>query len=286
MFHVQSWHGGRLSDRQADLVEHWLSAPRVLADMSWDQRGTVVLDVDCPQGRMVIKAAGPTDHHIDREIAAYRTVTASLSRTGHAPRLRHRDSAAKLIVVDHLPGELVQGSAVEFAAHTHRDAGRLLRALHDVAHRIDAEWEGNEVAKSLAWLDKPHRIPPRTESALRQILRDHRCRPVVVVPTHGDWQPRNWLADADTVRVIDFGRFAWRPAATDLCRLAEQQWRTDPTLESAFRSGYGGDPREPDRWPMLALHQAIGTAVWAHQVGDSDFEQQGLRMLDDALSAF
>ncbi|WP_141863533.1 phosphotransferase [Arthrobacter sp. SLBN-53] len=283
---MQSWHAGRLSSRQADLVERWLIAPRVIADMSWDQRGTVVLDVDCPQGRVVIKAGGPTDHHIAREITAYRTVADALSRTGHAPRLRYRDNTAKLLVIDHLPGELAQGSAAEFAAATHHTAGRLLRTLHDVEHRLDPDWETAEVTKSLAWLDKPHRIAPRTESALRRILRDHRCRPVTVVPTHGDWQPRNWLVDSGTVRVIDFGRFAWRPAATDFCRLAAQQWRTESALESAFVNGYGADPREPDRWRILALHQAIGTAVWAHQVGDSDFERQGHRMLDDSLSAF
>ncbi|MGU3652604.1 phosphotransferase family protein [Mycolicibacterium sp. A43C] len=130
--------------------------------------------------------------------------------------------------------------------------------------RVDPDWETAEVAKSLAWLDKPHRIAPSTESALRRILRDHRCRPVTVVPSHGDWQPRNWLVDSGTVRVIDFGRSAWRPAAT----------------------GYGTDPREPHRWPILTLHQAIGTAVWAHQVGDSVFERQAHRMIDDSLSAF
>ena len=286
MIHVHSWHGGRLSRRQTELVEYWLSEPRVIADMSWDQRGTAVLDVECPQGRLVIKAAGPADHHIDREIMAYRTVTGALSRTGHTPRLRYRDSAEKLIIVDHLPGELVQGSAAEFAVETYRQAGRRLRVLHDVDHRVDPDWERAEVAKSLAWLDKPHRIPARTESALRKILGEYRCIPVKVVPTHGDWQPRNWLIDDDTVRVIDFGRFAWRPAATDFCRLAAQQWRADPALESAFFTGYGDNPREPDRWHMLALHQAIGTAVWAYQIGDGDFEQQGHRMIHDSLSAF
>ncbi|MEH3128730.1 MAG: phosphotransferase [Mycolicibacterium neoaurum] len=283
---MHSWHGGRLSRRQTELVEYRLSEPRMIADMSWDQRGTAVLDVECAQGRFVIKAAGTADHHIDREITAYRTVTGALSRTGHAPRLRYRDSAEKLIIVDHLAGELVQGSTAEFAADTYHHAGQLLRVLHGAGQRVDPDWERAEVAKSLAWLDKPHRIPARTESALRKILGQHRCLPVTVVPTHGDWQPRNWLIDSGVVRVIDFGRFAWRPAATDFARLAAQQWRADPALESAFLTGYGADPREPDRWHMMALHQAIGTAVWAHEVGDSDFEQQGHRMIDDSLSAF
>jgi hypothetical protein len=37
---------------------------------------------------------------------------------------------------------------------------------------------------------------------------------------------------------------------------------------------------------MLAVHEAIGTAVWAHQVGDERFESQGHRMIADALALF
>ena len=31
------------------------------------------------------------------------------------------------------------------------------------------------------------------------------------------------------------------------------------------------------------LREAVGTAVWAYQVGDEPFEKQGHRMLQDAL---
>jgi hypothetical protein len=36
----------------------------------------------------------------------------------------------------------------------------------------------------------------------------------------------------------------------------------------------------------LAIHEAIGTAAWAHQVGDEPFEQQGHRMIAEALERF
>jgi thiamine kinase-like enzyme len=176
------------------------------------------------------------------------------------------------------------GSDVEFAADIYRQAGGLARVLHDQAQRPDPDWDAAAVAKSLAWLDKPHRIDPQIAATLRSILTAHQSKPVTVVPTHGDWQPRNWLVDEGSIKVIDFGRFAWRPAASDFCRLAAQQWRHDPRLEDAFFAGYGGDPRTSEDWRMLAIHEAIGTAVWAHQVGDDRFEKQGHRMITEALT--
>ncbi|MGE2717530.1 phosphotransferase family protein [Mycolicibacterium litorale] len=254
--------------------------------MSWDLVDTVVLDVDTERGRVVIKAAGPHNHHIGREITAYQGFTDCLARRGHAAQLLHHDRDANLLVIQHLRGSLAQGSDAESTPDTYWQAGRLARAFHGQAHHIDHHWDAAAVAKSHAWLDKPHRIEPQVTARLRTILTGHQSRPVTVVPTHGDWQPRNWLVDGGTVKVIDFGRFAWRPSASEFCRLAAQQWRQDPSLEDAFFAGYGGDPRSPEQWRMLALHEAIGTAVWAFQVGDVPFENQGHRMLADALALF
>ena len=254
--------------------------------MSWELVDTVVLDVDSEHGRVVVKAAGPNNHHIGREITAYQGFTDCLARTGHAAQLLHEDRAANLLVIQYLDGSLVEGSDAEHSPETHCQAGRLARTFHHQAERPDPDWDASAVAKSLFWLDKPHRIDPQHASRLRSILTEHQPQAVVVVPTHGDWQPRNWLVDAGTIKVIDFGRFAWRPAISDFCRLAAQQWRRDPRLEDAFFAGYGGDPRIPDQWRMLAIHEAIGTAVWAHQVGAERFESQGHRMIAEALELF
>jgi hypothetical protein len=86
------------------------------------------------------------------------------------------------------------------------------------------------------------------------------------------------------VSVIDFGRADLRPALTDFARLAAQQFRTDPTLETAFLEGYGGDPRDPAAWHRSRVREAIGTAVWAYQVKDESFELQGHRMIAEALA--
>ncbi|WP_235830713.1 phosphotransferase family protein [Arthrobacter cheniae] len=124
------------------------------------------------------------------------------------------------------------------------------------------------------------------EAAARQILGSYQPAPVVVVPTHGDWQPRNWLRDGNWLQVIDFGRFDLRPAATDFCRLATQQWKEIPLLEEAFLNGYGPDPRNDRVWPIDLLREAVGTAVWAFVVGDTKFEAQGHRTLEEAIARF
>lgn len=282
----QSWHRGWLTDEQASHLARWLPGARLRSDLSWGLANTRVLDVDSELGRVVVKAAGAQNHHIDREITAFEGFTGCLAATGHAAQLLHCDRTANLLVLRYLDGSLVMGSVAESAPETYRQAGRLANIFHGQARRTDPDWEAAAVAKSLNWLDRPHRIAPRTAARLRGILTGYQPREVVVVPTHGDWQPRNWLVDGDTVKVIDFGRFAWRPAVTDFCRLAAQQWRDDRRLEDAFFAGYGGDPRNPEQWRMATVHEAIGTAVWAYQVGDESFERQGHRMVAAALELF
>jgi bifunctional DNA-binding transcriptional regulator/antitoxin component of YhaV-PrlF toxin-antitoxin module len=242
---MRPWHEGLLSDGQAAVIARWLSHPRLRSDMSWDRGDSVVLDVDSEHGRVVIKAAGPANHHIGREITAYQGFTDCLARTGHATQMLHQDRTANLLILRYLDGSLAEAAGAEFVPDTYRQAGRLARLFHGQAGRVDPGWDAAAVAKSLDWLGKPHQIASRTAARLRAIMTGHRTQPVAVVPTHGDWQPRNWLVDNGTVKVIDFGRFAWRPAVTDFCRLAAQQWRHDARLEEAFFDGYGGDRRTP-----------------------------------------
>ena len=254
--------------------------------MSWNLVDTVVLDVESGNGRVVVKAAGPGNRHIGREISAYLGFTGGLERAGRAAKLLQHDRDANILAIGYVEGTLVEGCAAEFAPDTYYQAGALSRAFHGQAERTDSDWDAAAVAKSIDWLDKPHRIKPDHAARLRTILLGHRPQPIAVVPTHGDWQPRNWLIGGGVVKIIDFGRFAWRPVVTDFTRLAAQQWRQDPRLEGAFFAGYGEDPRTPDVWRMTAVHEAIGTAAWAYQIGDEAFENQGHRMIAEALELF
>lgn len=78
---------------------------------------------------------------------------------------------------------------------------------------------------------------------------------------------------------------AMRPAFTDFTRLAAQEFRRDSNLESAFLDGYGSDPRERDAWNRTRIREALGTACWAHQVGDDSFDEQGQWMIAEVLAS-
>ena len=253
-------------------------------DHSWGLVGTVVLELSHDGSCYIVKAGDEKDHHLAREIRAHRQWLMPWTSQGRAPQLVHADEEAKLIVTCYLPGELVEGTAHERDPETYRQAGGLLAQLHGQLAIEDDEFEAREKDKALTWLASPHRIASETAELLRAEVESWPTPSVAVVPTHGDWQPRNWLMHEGVVSVIDFGRADLRPTFTDLARLSAQQFRTEPTLEAAFIDGYGDDPREPTAWHRSRVREAIGTAVWAHQVGDEPFEQQGHRMIAEALA--
>lgn len=282
--------GSGLTPEQSAQLARWLPAPAVVADLSWGL-ATTVLRIRAGGREYIVKAGGPENHHIGREITAFESYGAALPGIAGRRRLVAADRPLGLLVLDYLAGALVEGTAHELSPDAHEQAGRLLRRLHDQAAVPDDGFpddgfEARDTAKAIARLDGAHRIEPAAERQARAILRAYRAPAAVAVPTHGDWQPRNWLIDGGIVSAIDLGRFDLRPAATDLCRLAVQQWRAEPALEAAFLRGYGPDPRDPLAWPVQLLREAIGTASWAYQVGDAAFEAQGHRMLGEALSLF
>lgn len=280
------WDGGLLGPEQSKLAESWLEAPQLVADLSWGLVDTKVLHVHSPAGPVIVKAGAPANHHLAREIAAHKAFTRPLVEQGRAARVLHAEPRANVLVMEYLDGLLVEGTPAEQAPDTYVQAGRLLKLLHGQETRTDGSYEARATSAALAWLERDHRIDSEIDQEARRRLAGYRPQATAVVPTHGDWQPRNWLIHRGEVRIIDFGRFAFRPAATDLCRLAVQQWRGQPELEQAFLAGYGADPRSEAAWRIALLREAIGTAVWAFQVGDEAFENQGHRMLREALASW
>ncbi|WP_238173699.1 phosphotransferase [Kribbella speibonae] len=272
-----------LTGRQQELLDGWLPSAVMVRDHSWGLIGTSVLELEHQGERYIAKAGDDADHHLAREIRAHRNWLRPWTVRGSASEMVHVDEDAKLLLTRFLPGELVEGTPYEWALDTYRQAGELLAAFHRQSAEPDDTYESRENQRTLAILDRPHRIAPELADLLRATIEAWPTPSATLVPTHGDWQPRNWLVDNGTVRVIDFGRADLRPAYTDLVRLAAQQFRTQPSLEPAFVTGYGSDPREPAAWQRARLREAISTAVWAHQVGDESFEQQGHRMIAEAL---
>ena len=207
----------------------------------------------------------------------------TLAGSGRGAWLLHVDRDQNILATSYLPGTLVKDHAAAGDVDTYRQAGELPRRLSRSGAqtvgglRISDGCPGDRLAGQRS----PHRRSHGQR--LRDAIAGHDHEPAALVPTHGDWQPRNWLIHEGRVSVIDLGRADWRPALTDLARLARQEWQGRPDLEAAFLSGYGSDPREPAAWQRTLLREAIGTAVWAYQVGDQQFEAQGHQMISQAL---
>lgn len=273
-----------LTDRQRELLEEWLPASRIVTDHSWGLVGTVVLELHHGGERYIAKAGDASDRHIAREIHAHQAWLAPWNARGRAPRLVRADAQAKLLLTRYLPGKLVEGTDHETDPDTYRQTGELLAEFHAQLAVPDEKHEARENHRSLNYLGKDHAIAPELTARLRSEIASWPTPPVTLVPTHGDWQPRNWIVQDTVVGIIDFGRADLRPAVTDFARLSVQQFLRNPALELAFLSGYGPDPRDPAAWHRVQLREAVNTTVWAHQVGDHPFELQGHRMIAAALA--
>lgn len=269
----------RLSPRQRELLAQVMPDARVVTDMGWGLVETFVLEVDSSIGKVVVKAGGASDGHIARELRAHQQWLEPWVRTGHAPELVFGDAEAKLLVTRYLPGTLVEGAPAQDDPETYRQAGELLARFHGQLTVHDEEWNEKLRARVERFLAQPHRIEPEIERQVRREIEDWNGGAADLVPTHGDWQPRNWLVDDGTVRVIDFGRAGLRPRTEDFLRLARQDFARDPRLEEAFLDRYGDDAREPDAWRRAQVGEAVATAVWAYGVGDTPFERSGHRQL-------
>jgi len=274
----------RLNPDQQTLLRDWFPDSVVESDHSWGLVETSVLELTHQGTRLIIKAGGRNDHHLEREVHAHLNWLRPWTSRGRAPTLLRFDTEAKLLATRFLPGDLVVETERVNEPETYRQAGQLLAMLHAQLAVTHDEYEAEENAKALAWLAKPHRIDPLTEQRLLAEIASWPTPVAELVPTHGDWQPRNWLVHRGVVSIIDFGRAALRPAISDFARLAAQDFLRDAALEAAFLEGYGPDPRDPKAWHRIRVREAIGTAAWAYQVGDAAFEAQGHRMIADVLS--
>lgn len=287
-----------LTEEQRTLLHEWLPGLTIIQDHSWGTIETTVLEATAPSPaatttttaaatspRYIIKAGGPSDHHMAREIHAYNNWASAWRPGVDAPKPLKSHKTAKLLVTEYLDGTLVQGHPAEQDPETYRQTGALLRRFHDQHREPHPNYELKENRKLLRLLEQPHRIPADHVTHLRDTVPKWPNQPATIVPTHGDWQPRNWLIHEGSIRVIDFGRAALRPNYTDLVRLQFQQFATVPGSEAAFLDGYGRDPREPESWYREQVRQAVATAVWAFGVGDEPFELAGRAHLTRLLAS-
>lgn len=274
----------RISERQRRALFGWFPDAVVEQDHSWGLTETTVLQVRSGELRFIVKAAPPGDKHLARELQAHAQWLSPWVERGRAPRLVHADPEVGILATEFIPGHLVLGSSEAEKPDTYRQAGELLRLFHRQTTIIDPNYEREANTGALRWLDGPHRIDPETARELRRMVDAWPAPPATLGPTHGDWQPRNWLWSDGALVPIDFGRAALRPPMSDFARLHVQEFRGNPELEAAFLSGYGDDPRDSDTWFRSRVREAVGTAAWAFTHGDEEFEAQGHAMLAAVLA--
>ena len=271
-----------LDARQHALLDGWLGEWTVTADLSWPLQETTVLRVAAGGDALVVKAHG---HHVPREIVAHRHYDGRLDAL--LPTLVHADAEAELLVTRWLPGELVDGTRAARAPATFRKAGAALRRILEPLDVSDGWMEARRGAalRSLEEASAGRLVPEDALRSLAARLGGIRSRPVRLWMTHGDYQPRNWLLDGDALRVIDLGRAAPRPWTSDLTRMRFKDFVSRPDLEHALLDGLGLEPTadELDAQRLEDVSEAIGTVVWAHGIGDGDFEDHGRRMIDRVL---
>ncbi len=274
-----------LTSAQRVLVDRWLPGAELVADLSWPEALTRVLHLRSGEVDAVVKAGGEvTGHHIGREITAGRELT---GWGDGLPELIDGSAAQRVLALRYQPGALVQDTPAEGDPAVFHAAGRLLARVHGSAAPVtSADYPVTRLARLRRMLP---RVSPlldpdlaaRTAVAVDLVHPD----PEPAVRTHGDMQPRNWLVDeaAGTVRLIDFGRYALRPAYTDLVRVVHRCPPGDPRTH-ALLAGLGiPEPWELPGWRAENLYQAVMTVVWATDVGSPDFAEEGRRMLRRTL---
>lgn len=253
--------------------------------MSWGIVDSTVLRVTRGGTDYVVKAVGPGNHHLSRELRAHKEAAGHLG--DRVAPLVAASEEHRIMVLEYLPGELAERTGAERDPAIMVQAGQFLSVLHGIGRSTDETIEANMTDAGLRWLDKPHRISPDQVRRAREILEGYAAPAVTVSACHGDFSGRNWVVDDGYLRVIDFGRFGYRPPVTDLLRLHYRTWIEEPSLRDAFMEGYGpGRDWDQEQWAVSFLREAVSTAAWAHKVGDRAFESEGLSLVETALASF
>lgn len=282
---------------------------RVLVDHSWPLQDGITLECETENGQPVILkiAGGPgSASHLVRELRAHDEVLSPCDPQGRRrsglgpgfPTLIRADAGHRILAIGFLPGRLVEGADAESDPAVYAEAGRLLRIFHDA---LPGETSLGYPERRLAQIERDlanghELIDAAQHRQATRIVADAAPVPEIVVPTHGDVQPRNWLhlpgRGSAGVSLIDFGRYGRRPWYTDLVRLEHQQFMGHPELREAFVAGMGRSPdpgAEDDLgegWNLENLMQSLATVVWATGIGDLRFADHGRSMLERTLRSW
>jgi Ser/Thr protein kinase RdoA (MazF antagonist) len=250
-----------------------------------------VLQVELDDGTMLVVKAHKQRRHFEREVHAYRHWVPALG--GRAPTLIDVDDTLQVIYLSALPGRPVAEISLAASAETaiHRRAGELLRRFHDAeAVKRSNAYASAQHERLEAWVDraKPHLLESHEVAIARRLVGVLDVLPdPPLVPTHRDWQPRNWLlADNNFagISIIDFEMADWGMWLEDVKRLYWAEWRQRPELADAFFEGYRHSmtPDDLRYFQAISALQHLSTIVWADEHGDETFLAHGRAALAEA----
>jgi Phosphotransferase enzyme family len=252
-------------------------------DLSWEHRASSVLRLrDAGGGRWIAKRHRERVRY-EAELAAYQRWTPALGES--APKLRGHDDESQLLILSVLPGRLTwPGDAAG-----HRRAGAVLRALHEA--EPGTPWEDFQVAKLTEFEDL---APQASELLPLDVLNFVLTRiltlaeldgPLLRVPCHRDYTPRNWLVDGERLHVLDFELARTDVWVNDLTRLETGVWRGRPELRAAFLEGYGRVPDAAEEYVLgvCAALNATWLVVKARGYGQRTLEDENRRILGEFM---
>ncbi len=217
---------------------------QAVTDRSWPRDGSNVWEVVNDDGEHFYLKQHSTALFHKREVTAYRRWTAVLG-LGRAAVLLAADGNLRSMVITALPGHPARDLQVphDTEIEIHRQAGMLLRRLHDAAPATSSSLSADRaVARVEEHLTRSSGL---REPAQVRLIRYHAAQLeqiaslIPAVPTHGDAQARNflWNAPNQQLALIDFERAEVAPAVRDLVRLEFGPWDGRTDLRASFLAG-------------------------------------------------
>ncbi|MFE0376175.1 aminoglycoside phosphotransferase family protein [Streptomyces inhibens] len=269
-----------------------LGAITVVRDASCGRAKSKVWELVCADSTRFFLKISSSKASYTREAHAYRFAVPVLG-PGRAPRLQAADPDQLALLLTAAPGIPVTATTLNMSdlIKVHRQAGWLLRALHDALTTsgkagVDALAEvrarTDSVGEHLA--DAGDLLTDAEQDTVLQLARNlphlEACPAAYV---HGDAQERNllWDGPSDCAALLDFERARPALAVDDFVHLAIGPWMQQPRLRKVFFTGYGRELTGPERQvlPALAAVNAVNALVWGTRHQDAEAIEQAHRTL-------
>lgn len=288
--------------RLRDFVTETLGENAAVTDFSREfGRRSITWRVQASDGSAYFAKQHEHRSHYRAELVALTEWVPKLERSADwsAPEVIADSPELGAVIITELPGEILQetDASLDDRIEMHRIAGWLAAQIHnldiDSGNTGPVRLYGPELFATYIEMASPY-VDTETLKWVEHITsRNDLFDGLVVVPTHSDYSPRNWLfartGDRVTLGLIDWERA--RPSfwLQDIYRIAIDHWLKQPELRDAFFEGYGREPsdKEETQLKLICLANAVGSIPWAIEHDDvqfTDFARRALERLKSELS--